>query len=209
MVVSLNREHGVEWCAISRARPGELASGDQHVVASFPDGVLLAVIDGLGHGDEATLAARRAVDVLERQPGRPVVELLKECHSALRDTRGAAMTIVSVEPGRRTATAVGVGNVEAMFLHSDRRGERGVREGILLRSGVVGYQIPPLQATTHAVTPGDVLVFATDGVRDDFGDTLRPDEPIGAMIERIFAQKFKGTDDALVLACRILPGDES
>jgi serine/threonine protein phosphatase PrpC len=208
MVVSLNRERGVEWSVISRARPGEAVCGDQHVVVPTRDGVLLAVIDGLGHGDEATIAARRAVDVFEQHSDRPVLGLLQESHAALRDTRGAAMTVVSVDRAARIATAVGVGNVEAVLVHADPR-VRPARESILLRNGVVGYQLPPLQTTTHAIGSGDVLVFATDGIRDDFGDSVGTREAPADLVERILAEKFRGTDDALVLACRILPDHET
>lgn len=208
MLVSLNRERGVEWSVMSRARSGEAVCGDQHVVVPTRDGVLLAVIDGLGHGDEATIAARRAVDVLARRADAPVLALLQECHEALRDTRGAAMTLVSVDHAARVARAVGVGNVEAVLVHADPR-VRPARESILLRNGVVGYQLPPLQTTIHAIGEGDVLVFATDGIRDDFGDTVAKREAPADLVERIFAQKFRGTDDALVLACRILPDHET
>jgi serine phosphatase RsbU (regulator of sigma subunit) len=35
---------------------------------------------------------------------------------------------------------------------------------VLLRSGVVGYQLPTLRASTLPIAPGDLLIFATDGI---------------------------------------------
>jgi serine phosphatase RsbU (regulator of sigma subunit) len=207
MATTVNRERGLEWSVVSRALPGETVSGDEHVVAASDDGILLAVIDGLGHGSEATAAARKAVEVLSRQPGAPVIELIRRCHDALRSTRGAAMTVVAVNRRERTATALGIGNVETVVVRGDDRAQPA-RESVLLRNGVVGYQLPQLQTSVIPLGPGDVVVFATDGVREDFGDRINAAEPLPQMVNRILEQKFRGTDDALVLACKILERDE-
>jgi len=42
------------------------------------------------------------------------------------------------------------------------------QESLLLRAGVVGSQLPALQATVLPIARGDALFFATDGVRSDF-----------------------------------------
>lgn len=208
MDIPLHRARGLEWSVISRPLPGETVSGDLHVVASTADAILLGVIDGLGHGDGATRAARRAGEVLAGHAGEPVVNLIRLCHDALRATRGAAMTLVSVDPRARTATALGIGNVETVVVRADPAA-RPPRESVLLRNGVVGYQLPALQASVLPIAPGDVVVFATDGVREDFGDQVSAAEPLPQLVERILEQKFRGTDDALVLACKILRDDES
>lgn len=208
MNVCLNRESGVEWSAISRPLPGQAVSGDQFVVARTQEGVLLAVIDGLGHGDEATVAARRAVDVLSARADEPLAVLMQSCHQALRDTRGAAMTLVAVNSRQATAITLGVGNVEAVFARAHPSAQPP-RETVLLRGGVVGYTLPTLQTGTVSFLPGDVVVIATDGIREDFGDNVTASEPLPDLVERILAQKFRGTDDALILACRILKDDET
>ena len=55
----------VEWGVAARPIAGEAVSGDLHLVKPFDHGVLLAAVDGVGHGDEATSAARAAVGILE------------------------------------------------------------------------------------------------------------------------------------------------
>jgi phosphoserine phosphatase RsbX len=204
MTTELHREPGVEWCVVSRALPGENVSGDLHVVVPLREGLLVGVIDGLGHGDEATVAAQKAVAILSAHANEPVVALIRRCHEALRPTRGAAMTILALNMADHTAAAVGVGNVEMVLVRADRA-TRPARESALLRNGVVGYRLPALQASVHGVAPGDVVVFATDGVREDFGDGVNATEPLPRLVDRILDQKFRGTDDALVLACKVLP----
>ena len=53
-----------EWGLAARALHGQAESGDLHLVAPFAGGVLIAAVDGLGHGSEAAAAARVAVATL-------------------------------------------------------------------------------------------------------------------------------------------------
>jgi phosphoserine phosphatase RsbX len=78
------------------------------------------------------------------------------------------------------------------------------RESVLLRGGVVGYQIPPLRAVTHPVAAGDMLILATDGIRAGFGDGGGVEASPRETADRILAQYAKDTDDALVLVARCL-----
>ncbi|HVU33644.1 MAG TPA: SpoIIE family protein phosphatase [Opitutaceae bacterium] len=203
----LHRLPGIEWSVAARPLPGETVSGDRHVVAPSRAGALLAVIDGLGHGDEATVPSRRASEILSAASDESVVSLVQRCHRDLRETRGAAMTVVSLNRQERTASVLGVGNVEAVLVRA-APGAQPARETALLRNGVVGFQLPVLQASVWPVGPGDLLLFATDGVKEDFGDRVSPLSVLPRLVERILTEKWRGTDDALVLACRILPGDE-
>ncbi|WP_158277609.1 SpoIIE family protein phosphatase [Opitutus sp. ER46] len=190
------------WSVSERTRAGEAVSGDRHLVAPTRDGVLIAVIDGLGHGEEATRAAERARAVLTAQPEADVAELVRQCHEALRDTRGAVMTLLSLRPAAGVGRALGVGNVEVVLVRADPQA-RPARETLLLRNGVVGYQLPALQVSELAVGPGDVIVLATDGVRGSFADDVTATIPPAELAEQILARHYGGTDDALVLAGRV------
>jgi negative regulator of sigma-B (phosphoserine phosphatase) len=199
----VNREQCVEWSVASKALPGQVVSGDLHLVSTWKHGVLIAVVDGLGHGDEATLAARTAINVLAEHPGETVVALAQRCHRALQQTRGVVMTLVAIDPENETADMLGIGNVETVLVRGDPAAKPR-RESVLLRGGVVGYQLPQLHSSVVPLGRGDIIVFATDGVREDFGDQLETSEPVAQMVDRVMAQKFRGTDDGLVLACKYL-----
>lgn len=178
-------------------------SGDVHVVAPFPSGVLLALIDGLGHGREAGDAAREAARVLASSPGDPVTVLIKRCHEALRKTRGAVMSVASVSAMLSTITWTGVGNVEGVLLRADRRAAPAA-ESLQLRGGVVGYQLPPLREATFPLRCGDVLVLVSDGIQSAFDVGLVPAHSPQDMASAIFRRHARGTDDALVLVARYL-----
>src|SRR5262245_23124306 len=99
--------------------PGQDVSGDLYVVTPFVNGLLMAVVDGLGHGIEATNAARAAVSVFNEHPSESIVEMINRCHEALLNTRGAVMTVGSFNFFDNTLTWLGVGNVEGRLLYAD------------------------------------------------------------------------------------------
>src|SRR2546426_2903916 len=98
---------------------GQNESGDQYVVAPFPGGVLVAVVDGLGRGKEASIAARIAVGTLKNSPFEHVIHLLLRCHLNLQTTRAAAMSIASFNALNGTMTWLGVGSVEGALIRSN------------------------------------------------------------------------------------------
>src|SRR5439155_159371 len=105
----------IDWAVAARPLPGQSCSGDAHVVAPFPEGVLIGVVDGLGHGEEAAAASDRAVQTLRTHAGEPEEMLVRHCHDALRGTRGAVMSLVSIRPVDGSMSWIGVGNVEAII----------------------------------------------------------------------------------------------
>jgi len=193
----------IDWGVARRPLRGAVVCGDLHLIKPISGGVLAAVVDGLGHGDEAAIAARAALSVLERHADEPLTALVKRCHEALTKTRGAVMTVATLRSVENQLAWLGVGNVEAMLLRSDRQA-RAPSDHVLLRSGVVGYQLPALRASTLPLAPGDLLIFATDGIDAVFAEGLvRSDSP-QQLADRILERHFKGYDDALVLVVRYL-----
>jgi hypothetical protein len=188
-----------------RTLQGERESGDAWVLAPFDSGALLAVIDGLGHGPEAAHPAQLARRALQAEPHTDLVSLIGRCHTALRHTRGAVMTLVQIHLPRPTMTWVAVGNVEGRLVRGQRPHERASypSEAVLLMGGVVGYQLPALKPATLALDPGDTVMLATDGLRADALETLS-EHSAGAQqqADSLLATHGRDTDDALVLIAR-------
>lgn len=182
---------------------GESESGDACAVVAFPGGVLVAVVDGLGHGPTAAAAARAAITTIERAADLPLRPLIELCHSELRRTRGVVLSLASLHVASRTMTWAGVGNVDGVLFRADGRATPP-REALLPRGGIVGYQLPALRETTISLTPGDTLVMATDGLRPQFEEERPMNRPPQAFAEELLALHGKRTDDALVLVLRYL-----
>jgi phosphoserine phosphatase RsbX len=204
-VDSVGETTTAEWGVAMRPMPGEFVSGDRHVAVPAPPRFLAAVIDGLGHGPDAAHAAARAADVFEANPGDRPEALVRRCHEALRHTRGAAITIASIDTEADEMTWLGVGNVQAALLRPDDA-ETRARAWAPLRGGVVGYLLPALAAGAVRLRRGDVLVVATDGVRPVFGDWPAPSHVPENVAARILEQEARDGDDALVLVARYRGG---
>jgi phosphoserine phosphatase RsbX len=185
----------LDWAVATRTMAGESESGDLQVVQHFAGGVLIAVIDGLGHGPEAAAAARAASEELHCGADDPLTELVHRCHAALRSTRGIVASIASIDARNGTMSWLGIGNVEAVLFRADG----AAKEALVLGGGVIGYRLSTLRASVLPVGIGDVLVFATDGVRNDFAQNSPIGQAPKAAAAEIVREFSKETDDALAL----------
>jgi negative regulator of sigma-B (phosphoserine phosphatase) len=193
----------LDWGVASLPLNGQSESGDRYVVQFFPGGILLAVIDGIGHGDEAAVAASAAEAVLRAQPQEPVIPLVRRCHETLRATRGVVMSIVSFDTSHGLMNWLGVGNVRGVLRRAGLT-SAPPREELLLRGGVIGGQMPSLQASVIPVSWGDTLFLATDGIRGEFIWESASQERSQSTAEVILSKYAKGNDDALVLVARVV-----
>ena len=185
------------------AHEGEGRSGDLAVFAPFPGGGLVALIDGLGHGDAAADASEAASAILHEHSALPPQELLQRCHEELRQTRGAVMTLAWFDLDSRSMRWTGVGNVEARFVRAGD--ELGARfDSPVVLGGVVGYNLPQVLVGTMPLQPGDAVALATDGVAADYSASLESGVAAQELAERVLARHGKGTDDALAVVVRYL-----
>jgi serine phosphatase RsbU (regulator of sigma subunit) len=193
----------LEWGVAALTLPGQGESGDRYVVRPLANGVLVAVMDGLGLGEEAAVAAKGAVATLERHADESVIALVRRCHENLRATRGVVMSLASFNGFDGTMTWLGVGNVGGTLVRADPEVKPN-SEFLLLRGGVIGGQLPPLQGSIISLMPGDTLILHTDGIRVPTLYEIAPGTPPQQIAGWILETYAKGTDDALVLVGRYI-----
>ena len=184
--------------------PEEGDSGDRHLISCHQKGVLIAVIDGIGHGKEAAKSAKTAVSILKERPSESLTSLVERCHEQLQGMRGVVLSLAAIDASHGVMTWLGVGNVQGVLMRADNNKHSNVLEPLLLRAGVVGCQLPPLHATVLPIARGDTIYFATDGVSSTFADSLSALENPQKAAERILRQFQTGKDDALVLVTRLV-----
>lgn len=190
------------WAGRPLGGRGEASeSGDLHLVATFDGGALVALIDGLGHGAEAASASEAAVRTLQASPSEPVLTLVRRCHESLRKTRGAAMSLASFRARDSMLSWAGIGNVDGVLFRADPLAEPR-RQFLLLRSGVVGYRLPPLREDVLQVSRGDTLIMATDGIRSGFSEELPLQRNPQEIADLILTRHGRPSDDALVIVVR-------
>jgi phosphoserine phosphatase RsbX len=193
----------IEWATAGRPLPGEHVSGDQQIAIGIgDDAALFAVIDGLGHGPAAAMAALRTVDTLEGARGERLEVLVQLCHRVLEGTRGVAMTLARVDFGAGLLAWTGVGNVAADLVTKAATGIH-VRSSARLTGGIVGYRIPEIRpAQVVSIRAGDLIVMATDGIAEDHLDHIDFAASAPIIAEDMLNKHAKETDDAMVLAAR-------
>jgi hypothetical protein len=147
-----------------RALAPESACGDAtgHWALPQPDGRaehLLAIVDGLGHGQEAFEAAQHALAFIEAHTTWALPEMLQGLDEALKKGRGAALGLVRLSETH--LEHAGVGNTRALCW----RGEQ--RLHLPSQPGVVGAgSRQPFKVTRMAVQADDWLLLFTDGIHE-------------------------------------------
>jgi negative regulator of sigma-B (phosphoserine phosphatase) len=200
-VEDLARLELLECGVAGRAARDEIESGDVPVVTTGAEGVLVAAVDGLGHGAEAARAATAAAGVLEGYIDEPLETMVQRCHARLVGSRGVALSMASFRKASSTMTWLGVGNVAGRLMRSGRIDDHA-DEFIVNFGGIVGDELPEVRAATVRVSSGDVLVLATDGIDSGFGDRTNPSGSAQEIADGILHEHRKGNDDALVVVAR-------
>lgn len=198
MPLTTLRSRLLEYGLAARDKPGERVSGDLSTVREDAEGVLIAVVDGLGHGPEAARASAVAVAALGSWQGQPVSRLMEQCHEALAGTRGAVIALAALDARQQTLSWLCVGNVEGRLIRRAGDGGRETRS-LLMQSGIGGHRLPKLHPTTVTIQAGDIIAIATDGIRSEFETEIRPELSPQQAADRVLARCAKATDDALIL----------
>jgi hypothetical protein len=100
-----------------RALPLEPVSGDVARVDERPHETWVLLADGLGHGEEAHLAASRFCEAFLESAGESLPARFADADGALRNLRGAAGAALRFERAAARLSLMSVG--DALLLHTD------------------------------------------------------------------------------------------
>ncbi len=189
----------VSWGAVCRPKKGQAVSGDVFLVEQFdPHGLHIAVIDGLGGGEEAARAAHAAAAVIRAHPMTEPLDLIRQSHTALHGTRGAVIGILTLNLLQHAVTYVGVGNIGVQVYSS-----YSIKP--ISKNGILGYRLPQLLKLTYTYNSGDTFVVYSDGISSRFAlDTqIHQSQPPQELAELILERYGKLSDDATVVVVRV------
>lgn len=173
--------------------PGESANGDQWLIQERADSVRVAIIDGLGHGPEAEAASLAAIQELAAAPDLGPVEALVRCDRALRGTRGAAASVLVIEPARKRLEFAGVGNVEGKIVGA--AGERNFSPD----RGIVGRGIRVPHLLYFSLESEWVVLLYSDGIKTSETLSVTGHETIERSAHEILTASARPTDDATIV----------
>lgn len=178
---------------------GESVCGDGWGVKTTSDRIHLMIVDGLGHGQFAAEAAREAERVLAESHHASPAAILRDCHDALKKTRGAALAIACLDKGAKTLCFAGLGNISATL--ASPQGSRGLAS----HNGTLGHQMHKVQEFSLPWNEDSVLIMHSDGLSNRWdleeftGIWRRHPSIIASLLYRDFARE---RDDATVLVAK-------
>ena len=181
--------------------PGQSESGDVCFIKRVGKGTLVAVVDGLGHGQDAASAAHAAVAALDRHSRESLADLVRRCHEALVGLRGVVLGLGYLDPQGATLTWLGVGNVGGILLRADL-GNRPSRITLVPSAGFIGAEQTHPTTRSVPLALGDTVILFSDGIRDGFAESLLLSNTPQEIADFVITRHVKGNDDALVLVAR-------
>ena len=187
-----------EYGLTAKALQGDYC-GDTGLVLENKEIMLCAIIDGVGHGPNAAIAAVTAKNYIEANSEAPLTEILQGMHEVLKSTQGAVACLCRIDLKSGQLTMAGIGNITCRIF-------RGLdSERLLSREGILGYMVSSPREHSYRLDNSDLLLMHSDGVREHFELFEYPGILNGnaaAVAERIVETLGKNNDDASCLAVR-------
>ena len=161
-----------------------------------PDGLRVAIVDGLGHGSEAEAAALAAIDTLRSAPDLGPVDALLRCDHALRGTRGAAASVLTIDRAQGVLLFAGVGNVEGRFRSGDDERHFSPNRGVL------GQGVRRPHVLELALVGAWTVLLHSDGIRTRDLPDMELSGSVDELARDMIANHSRDTDDASVVIVR-------
>ena len=132
--------------------------GDAFAVLPTAGGAAILMVDGLGHGPDAAVAAEAAIDCFRAGKTSDLVAAFETFNEALKPTRGAAVALAAVDLHGKRVRYVGVGNISGV-LHSGAKSRNMVSH-----NGIVGHTMRRVQQFEYPLAGKTTIVLHTDGI---------------------------------------------
>lgn len=178
---------------------GEEVSGDSWATIQQAHRTLLMVVDGLGHGFQAAQASWEAVRIFREQENLSPKAIIEAAHTALRNTRGAALAVAEIDFERQSLCFAGVGNISGSVFTAQGN------YSLVSYNGTVGYEMRKLQEFTYQWPKDGILIMHSDGLASHWrldnyrGLAAKHSSLIASVLYRDF---HRGRDDVTVLVAK-------
>lgn len=183
------------------AKAGEKKCGDNYLLKTSTDTLMLFLGDGLGHGDEAALAVNTAITAVDWQIKDSLPDLIRKNHEAIRKTRGMVATIARYKATEKSWEICGLGNILTRIV------QPLTTKNYSPYNGLIGMNIPEtLDSQTIQVEGTHLMVMCSDGLTtrwdlQKYPNITRYDPSI--LAAAIYKDNCRKTDDSSVVVVKI------
>lgn len=198
---------GALWDVFGTAlsMPGQGVSGDAWAVEPWSRGLKILLVDGLGHGPKANVAAIRAVELFRNvfeDEGKSIMLSLNE---ALKGTRGAVAAVAEVDTLAGQVRFTGMGNIFGRLINNTEVSQ------LISVSGTVGYHMRQPRSFEYPWFDNSMIVLHSDGLGSRWDISKYP----GALYSRssvlagALLGGFRKTTDDCSIVCAKLESTEN
>lgn len=186
--------------AATRPCRGFAANGDRYYVQETDWGLLVAVIDGLGHGAPAEEAAVEALKCLTLGMAGSTAAALRQCDEALLHSRGVVAGVAVIDLEDETIRYTGIGNIEAQLYTG------GNVRTLISSYGIIGSgRLPSIREHMAPFPDGALLIMFSDGISGrfrlaDYSGLM--DQPAQFIADVVLRDWGRANDDATVVVVR-------
>jgi anti-sigma regulatory factor (Ser/Thr protein kinase)/serine/threonine protein phosphatase PrpC len=181
---------------LSRPFKGEKFNGDTVFLKFFNNKLMIAVIDGLGHGFEAEEAAQKAIECLNNNYHQNLDMIINQMKSDIRKTRGLVISIALIDYRKSLLNYVGIGNVTTRIYKSSE----SIRPVNV--NGMIRATIPNFRILQYPWSNDSIIVMATDGISEKNDPDKYPgliDKHPMVLAGVLFRDYARLTDDATIV----------
>jgi anti-sigma regulatory factor (Ser/Thr protein kinase) len=189
----------IEIGAVCKAAPGENVSGDAWKARCQPNGGLIVIADGLGHGPAAAEAAEKAIRAFDASSHVSPASMVAAMNGALRSTRGAAVAVAQIDFTAGIIAFAGIGNISGTLIDEE------TTRKTMSHNGIVGHTVRSIQEFIYPCSRNTLVVLHTDGLATSWhlqaypGLTEKHPGVVAAILYRDFT---RGRDDVTVVVAR-------
>ncbi|MCF8298074.1 MAG: SpoIIE family protein phosphatase [Saprospiraceae bacterium] len=192
------KNNNISIGAASRAKPGETLNGDDYVIVNLSSTlVLVALIDGLGHGKHAHFASNLAKEQLLLKKDQPIELIMQYVHNALKGSRGAVLGLCKIDTEKEKLIFTGIGNIEGqVFNKSDSK-------SLISFGGIVGHNMRTPRVFEFDFKKGYTLCIYSDGITSNWkNQEIDWNENPQSNAEKLLNNNSRISDDATVIIIR-------
>jgi negative regulator of sigma-B (phosphoserine phosphatase) len=180
---------------VNRCAEGEHVSGDAFTIDQHDGGVLISVVDGLGHGPHAATAASAFAELVAEDTTLELEKMMAAANERLARTRGAAAALLRISTATGRIDFVGVGNIHLHTITPERVHPVCV-------PGIVGHRLRKIVPFGFDLPEWGIFALCSDGLSSRID--LAEFESLGAqaMAEALLEHHGKVYDDATCVVIR-------
>src|SRR5512134_3333753 len=189
----------LEIGAVCKAAPGEDVSGDAWKALHQPDGGLIVIVDGLGHGPAAAEAAQKAIRTFDVSSHIAPASMVSAMNGALRSTRGAAVAVARIDFTGGTIAFAGIGNISGTLIDGE------VTRKTVSHNGIVGHSVRSIQEFVYPCSRNTLVVLHSDGMATNWHLQAYPglmEKHPGVVAAILYRDFTRGRDDVTVVVAR-------